>query len=560
MRIALCQLNPVVGDVSGNADKLIRVLRETSPQNPDLLVFSELFITGYPPRDLLEEKWFIDESLSAVEKIKEASRSFPDAGILVGTAMPSNLANGKKLFNSALLICNGEVLFQQNKSLLPFYDVFDESRYFHCSETVSVVEFKSETLGISICEDAWNDEKIFNRKFYSRNPVAELAEAGATLLINISASHFSLGKEALRCAVMKNHAVKHGLPLVFVNQTGGNDELIYDGFSKVYDSRGNVCCQLPAFREEVTIFDTSKNAAPIEISERDEMELLHGALTLGLSDYVKKCGLSKVVIGLSGGIDCAVVCALAAAALGKENVWGVAMPSRYSSKESVIDAKALAENLGIKFDIINIEEPHCAFLNTLNPLFHAEVKSESGVRANNYPPQPGIAEENIQARIRGTLLMALSNKFGHMALVTSNKSETAVGYSTLYGDMNGGLGVISDLYKGMVYKLAAYINREREIIPHSTINKAPSAELRPNQLDEDSLPPYPVLDKILEMIIEEGASPAEAIKAGYDAGTVNWVAKTVAASEYKRRQAAVGLKVTAKSFGSGRRFPIAARL
>ncbi|MDR0306963.1 MAG: NAD+ synthase [Chitinispirillales bacterium] len=545
MKIALCQLNPLVGDLFGNADTVIRVLHETSPKKPDLLVFPELFLSGYPPRDLLEEKWFIDKNLAAVDKIKEVTRSFSDTGIIVGSVMLSNTVNGKGLFNSALLIYAGEILFQQNKSLLPFYDVFDENRYFDPSPSVSIVKFKGETLGISICEDAWNDEELFIYRRYTSDPIGEMVAAGATLLINISASPFFLRKQNLRKGVMRNHAVKHGLPFVFVNQIGGNDELVFDGFSKVFDSYGNVCCQLPAFREEVVVFNTSEVVSPIKTAKSDEMESLHDALTLGLFDYVKKCGLSKVVIGLSGGIDCAVVCALAVGAFGKENVWGIAMPSRYSSEESVIDARELASNLEIKFSIINIEESFSAFLNTLQPLFK--------------DTQCGIAEENLQARIRGTLLMALSNKFGHMVLVTSNKSETAMGYSTLYGDMNGGLGVISDLYKGMVYKLAAYINRNREIIPRRTIDKAPSAELRPNQKDEDSLPPYPVLDSVLEMIIEKGKSAAEIAAAGYDADMVKWIAKMVAANEYKRRQSAPGLKVTGKAFGSGRRFPLAAK-
>ena len=545
MKIKLCQLNPLVGDVFGNADTVIRVLSETSGHEVDLLIFPELFLQGYPPRDLLEAKWFIDNSLSAVEKIKEASRSFPDTGVVVGSAMPSGLANGKGIFNSALLICGGEILLQQNKSLLPAYDIFDESRYFDPSQSVSVVKFKNETLGISICEDAWNSEERLTGRRYNRDPVSELVKAGATLLINISASPFFLGKQKLRDSVMRNHAVKHKLPFIFVNQVGANDELIFDGFSKVFDGNGKICCELPSFREKAVVFNSAAPSFPPVIQEYNEIKLLYEALTLGLSDYVKKCKLSKVVIGLSGGIDCAVVCALAAAALGKENVWGVAMPSRYSSEESVIDARALAGNLGIKFDVINIEETFGAFLNTLHPLFK--------------DTQSGIAEENLQARIRGTLLMALSNKFGSMVLVTSNKSESAVGYSTLYGDMNGGLAVISDLTKDMVYKLAAYINKDREIIPHSTIDKPPSAELRPNQRDADSLPPYPVLDPVLTMLVEDGKSTAQTAAAGYDSGTVNWIAKAIKGSEYKRRQAAPGLKVTEKSFGSGRRFPIATK-
>jgi len=545
VKIKLCQFNPIVGDVLGNADTVIRVLSKTPEHEADLLIFSELFLQGYPPRDLLKAKWFIDDSLSAVEKIKDASRAFPETGIVVGSAMPSNITNGKELFNSALLICNGEILLQQNKSLLPAYDIFDESRYFHPSKSISVIKFKNEILGITICEDAWNSEELLSDRLYACDPVDELAKMGATLLINISASPFFLGKQKLRDNVMRNHAVKHNLPFIFVNQAGANDELIFDGSSKCFTPKGDVCCQLPSFREEAVVFSNSAPFVPLAIKEHCEIKSLHEALMLGLKDYVKKCGLSKVVIGLSGGIDCAVVCALAVGALGKENVWGVAMPSRYSSKESVTDAKTLADNLGIKFDVINIEETFNAFLNTLQPLFEKT--------------QTGIAEENLQARIRGTLLMALSNKFGRMVLVTSNKSESAVGYSTLYGDMSGGLAVISDLTKNMVYALAAYINTDSEIIPQSTIDKPPSAELRPNQRDDDSLPPYPLLDPILTMLINNGKSTAETISAGYDSNTVNWTAKAIKGSEYKRRQAAPGLKVTEKSFGSGRRFPIAAK-
>jgi len=545
VKIKICQFNPLVGDVFGNADTVIGVLSETSSQEADLLIFPELFLQGYPPRDLLEAKWFIDDSLSAIEKIKKTSRSFPDTGIIVGSAMPSGITDGKGLFNSALLICSGEILLQQNKSLLPAYDVFDESRYFDPAQSVSTVKFKNETLGITVCEDAWKSEELFTGRLYTRDPVAELAEMGAALLINISASPFFLGKQQLRDDVMRNHALKHNLPFVFVNQVGANDELIFDGFSKCFNPKGDICCQLPAFREDAVIFDSSESSAPLVTSQHNEIKSLYNALTLGLHDYVKKCGLSKVIIGLSGGIDCAVVCALAVEALGKESVWGVAMPSRYSSKESVTDAKELAGNLEIQFDVINIEKTFSAFLNTLQPLFKET--------------QPNIAEENLQARIRGTLLMSLSNKFGHMVLVTSNKSESAVGYSTLYGDMSGGLAVISDLTKDMVYKLAAYINTEREIIPQSTIDKPPSAELRPDQRDDDSLPPYPLLDPILTMLIEEGRSRTQTAAAGYDSNTVNWIAKAIRGSEYKRRQAAPGLKVTEKSFGSGRRFPIAAK-
>ncbi len=545
MKIVLCQLNPLVGDVKGNAEMVLRALKNSVPQNPDLLIFPELFLQGYPPRDLLEKHWFIDNCISALNQILEASKSYPDVGIVLGTAMRSGKADGKGLLNSAIFLCNGKILLQQNKSLLPTYDVFDESRYFDSADSVSVVKFKEEVLGISICEDAWNDEALFSARLYDRDPVEELVAKGATLLINISASPFHLGKENLRAAVMRNHAKKHSLPFIFVNQIGGNDELIFDGNSAFFDGRGELCAQLPAFQEKVLVVDTCHKQPPLAMPNRDTIECVHDALVLGLSDYMHKCGFKSAVLGLSGGIDSAVVCSLAVAALGKDNVWGVAMPSRHSSDGSIRDAKLLAENWGIKFTILNIEDVFSSFLSTLHPVFE-------GTPFN-------LAEENLQARIRGTLLMALSNKFGHLLLTTGNKSESAVGYSTLYGDMNGGLGVISDLPKQMVYKLANYINRNGELIPVDSITKAPSAELRPDQKDQDTLPPYPVLDAILGQLIENGKSTSEVAAQGFDPQTVKWVARSISVNEYKRRQAAPGLKVTPKAFGSGRRFPIAAR-
>lgn len=544
MKVGICQLNPVVGDVKGNAEMVERVLLQTASQTPDLLVFSELFLQGYPPRDLLEKKWFIDSSYSALNYVLEVSRRYPQTGILLGTATRTRESFGKGLYNSAVLLQNGEILFEQNKSLLPAYDVFDESRYFDSAGSVSVVKFKGEVLGISICEDAWNNGELF-LKLYDKDPVAELVSQNASMLINISASPFHLGKVGLRSTIMKNHAEVHSLPFLFVNQVGGNDELIFDGNSAFFDSNGSLCTQFPAFREDVQVIDTAAACSPVRIPDRDTIASVHDALVLGLSDYVKKCGFKAVLLGLSGGIDSAVTCAVAAAAVGKENVWGVAMPSRHSSEGSVMDAKALAESLGVRFSVVGIEEAFSAFLSTLDPLFKDTPF--------------GLAEENLQARIRGTLLMSLSNKFGHLLLTTGNKSESAVGYSTLYGDMNGGLGVISDLSKELVYRLAEYINREKEIIPQSTITKPPSAELRPDQKDQDTLPPYPELDAILGHLIEEGMSSSEVAALGFDPQVVKWVAGRLAFNEYKRRQAPPGLKVTPKAFGSGRRFPIAAR-
>ncbi|KMQ50728.1 NAD synthetase [Chitinispirillum alkaliphilum] len=545
MKIVLCQLNAVVGDVNGNASMVQRVLEDTASEHPDLLVFPELFIQGYPPRDLLEKRWFIRNSINAVETIVQHSASYPDCGIVLGTAMENQTKQGKGLSNCALLISNGRIVFSQSKSLLPTYDVFDESRYFDPAEKVDIVEFRGEKLGICICEDAWNDPDLFQSKIYSRNPVNELASKGASVLINISASPFCIGKENLRTSVMRNHAVKHNCFYIYLNQIGGNDELIFDGNSFCFDNKGELCARLSSFKEDVQIIDTETKASDTHIPDLDTIASVHDALVLGVGDYVRKCGFKKVLLGLSGGIDSAVVCAICVGALGKENVWGVALPSPYSSQGSIDDAKGLAQKLDIKFSLFSIEKIYNSFLETLEPAFKETAF--------------GLAEENLQARIRGTLLMALSNKFGHMLMATSNKSEAAVGYSTLYGDMNGGLSVISDLPKHLVYELAKYINRDEEIIPVSTLTKPPSAELRPDQKDEDSLPPYDTLDTIISLLIQEDKSVKNVTELGFDSSTVSWVSKAISNNEYKRRQAAPGLKITPKAFGSGRRFPVAAR-
>ncbi len=545
MKIALCQLNPLVGDIEENTRRLISVLNTHRSQQCDLFIFPELFLQGYPPRDLLEKQWFIRQSENALRQLLDYSRSIPDTGILVGTVVPSTKPHGKPLANTAILLCNGMILQQQHKTLLPTYDIFDETRYFEPSTSVTTVPFKGETLGISICEDAWNDPDLWQNRLYEREPIGELAAAEATLLINISASPFHMGKEQTRYAVMSNHARKHGLPLLFVNQIGGNDDLIFDGNSMAFGSDGTLRELLPAFEESVAILDLPLAEETIAAPQHDGIGSVHSALVLGVRDYVRKCGFSQVLIGLSGGIDSAVTAAIAERALGPENVWGVTMPSRYSSGGSVSDSEQLAQKLGIRFSSIPIEKTFTSFLEALDPFF------------KELPPS--LAEENLQARIRGTMLMGLSNKFNMLLLSTGNKSELAVGYSTLYGDMNGGMSVISDLPKQMVYQLAAYINREAEVIPEATITKAPSAELRPDQKDQDSLPPYPVLDGILERLIEQGASIEEITAEGFDHATVVWVARAIARNEYKRRQAPTGLKVTPKAFGSGRRFPIASR-
>jgi|WetSurMetagenome_2_1015567.scaffolds.fasta_scaffold00046_29 NAD+ synthase (glutamine-hydrolysing) len=544
LKIALCQLNPTTGDIAGNTAKLTAAV-SAAPAGADLFVFPELFIQGYPPRDLLEQQWFLDCGMAALEEIKSFSKKVPDAGILFGFAMPNSRPNGKRLSNSALLVCNGDIVFEHAKSLLPTYDVFDESRYFDAAPSRSVCPFKGEKLGITVCEDAWNDPAMWKRQLYDFDPVADLAKKGATVLVNLSASPFFMGKETTRFRLVKSHAAKHSLPFIFVNQTGGNDELIFDGNSMAVDARGNLTAMLPGFEECVCVVDTGAPGPVLPAPRLDTIESAHDAIVCGLSDYLRKCGFSKALVGLSGGIDSAVTCALAVDALGAENVWGVTMPSRYSSEGSISDSKALAGNLEIKFSEIPIEGAFSAFTKEMGPVFAGTT--------------PDLAEENIQARVRGTILMALSNKFGHILLSTGNKSELAVGYCTLYGDMNGGLGVISDLPKTMVYKMAQFINRKKEIIPENSIRKAPSAELRPNQKDQDTLPPYEILDPIIELFVEDGLSAAEIVTKGFERKTVEWVVAAVKKSEYKRRQAAPGLKVTPKAFGVGRRFPLAAR-
>lgn len=544
MKIALCQLNSVMGDIAGNLVRITQALEQTRADKPDLLVFPELFLMGYPPRDLLEHGWFVQRAQRALDELCTLSRTCPETGMLVGCALP-HAEVGFGLFNAAVLIFNGAVVFQQNKSLLPSYDVFDEMRYFDPAQAVALCLFKGELLGITICEDAWNHPDMGPRRRYQRDPVGELARAGATVLINIASSPFHLGKENLRMEIVRRHAREHRLPFVFVNQVGGNDELVFDGGSMVVDGEGELIHWSTSFEQSCATVTLGTPQPPLAPPQNDTIAQVHDALVLGVRDYVHKCGFSGALLGLSGGIDSAVTAVIAAHALGAQNVLGVTMPSRYSSAGSVDDSRILAQNLGIEFKNIAIEPMFNPLLEQLVPHF--------GGRA------PDATEENMQARIRGNVLMALSNKLGKLLLSTGNKSEMAVGYCTLYGDMNGGLSVISDLPKIMVYALARHINREREVIPQATIEKAPSAELRPDQKDQDSLPPYEVLDGILELLIEQGKAGSEIVAAGYDSATVEWIIRAVKLNEYKRRQAAPGLKVTPKAFGCGRRFPIAAR-
>ncbi len=545
MRITMAQLNPVVGDIDGNVSRIIDALPVAAKDGADLAVFPELVITGYPPEDLLESPAFIGQVRKGIERVVDVSRNYHDLGIIFGAPSPTGFHEGKPLFNTAFLVHSGKILFKQPKMLLPTYDVFDELRYFRAGDVNDVAPFKNERLGLSVCEDFWNEPGAWNKPLYMFDPIEMLARKGATLLVSISASPFSVGKEAVRFGLIADHAKAHGLKFVFVNQVGGNDDLVFDGRSLFVDGDGRARAVFPSFEEAVVTIDTN-SVEPVQAYEpEDEIDTVHKALVLGTRDYVNKCGFKRVVIGLSGGIDSSVTAALAVEAVGRENVVGVAMPSPISSSESLEDARALAGSLGIVLEVIGITELMCAYDAALAPAFKGS--------------QRDVTEENIQARIRGNVLMALSNKFGYLPLSTGNKSELAVGYCTLYGDMSGGLAVISDLPKTLVFELARFINKRETVIPERVIEKAPSAELKPDQKDEDTLPPYDVLDRILERHIDRHESVDEIVAAGFERETVTWVVDAVRKNEYKRKQAAPGLKVTLKAFGSGRRMPIAAK-
>jgi len=542
MKIALAQFNPTVGDLSGNAAQILSLAEQALARGAKLAVFSELCLCGYPPQDLLERPAFIDRNL---KELKELAKRLPLPAV-VGYAGRVKKGRGKAIANKAALLCGGRIVFEQNKMLLPTYDVFDESRYFQPAERQANYDFADQHLGITICEDVWNDKNFWPNMLYERDPVTELVTQGSTLLLNISASPYTIDKRSLRFDMLKSVAKTHHRPVVYVNQVGGNDSLIFDGASLALTADGKIAAQALAFEEDLVMFDTETGQGEIHAQPKQEIEYAYRALVLGTRDYVSKCRFKRVLVGLSGGIDSAVVAAIAVDALGAANVQGVSMPGPFSSEGSKDDAKALAQNLGIELVPLPIGGVFDAYRKAL---------------ASAFGDRPvDVAEENIQARIRGNYLMALSNKFGSMVLSTGNKSELAVGYCTLYGDMAGGLAVISDVPKLMVYELARWINRERELIPRSTIDKPPSAELRPDQKDEDSLPPYDVLDRILKAYIEDLKSPQDiADKYGFDLKLVKDIALLVDRSEYKRKQAAPGLKITSRAFGFGRPFPIAQR-
>jgi NAD+ synthase (glutamine-hydrolysing) len=545
MRIALVQLNTTVGDVDGNVARVLDAMDRARSGRADLVVCPELCVSGYPPRDLVERAAFIRQCEDGLERLRAATASEAGPGVIVGVPLPSRSATGKGVTNSAVMVAGGRILHRHDKLLLPTYDVFDEARYFEPADSCEPVEFAGERIGLSICEDAWNDAALFRRRPYAVDPIEMLAARGAQLMINISASPFAAGKEAFRAELMASHARRHHTPFVFVNLIGGNDELVFDGRSLFVDARGHIVAALPAFEEHMVVIDTAQAGREEPYREMEEIESMRRALVLGARDYFSKCGFSRAVIGLSGGVDSAVTMCLAAEALGASNVLGVALPSPFSSASSLEDARSLAVNLGVELQVMPIADVMTAYDRALSGAFLDQPRN--------------VTEENIQARIRGNLLMAISNKFGHLVLSTGNKSELAVGYCTLYGDMSGGLALISDVPKTQVYRLAALYNREREVIPRSTIEKAPSAELRPGQKDTDTLPPYEILDPVLDLYLEDGLGADEIVARGFERATVDWIVRAIRTNEYKRRQAAPGIKVTSKAFGVGRRFPVAAR-
>jgi NAD+ synthetase len=541
MRIGLLQLNATIGAFDKNRTRIEEAYRQAVERGAELVLAPELFLCGYPPRDLLLRDDFIQRGLDCLGKMAGAVGEVP---LIVGYVDRNPTRPGRPLLNAAAVIENGKITHRVAKSLLPTYDVFDEDRYFEPAETIAPVTIGGHKIALTICEDIWNDADFWPEQRYRRDPVHELVTLGATLIVNISASPWERGKEARRVSMLQRVARDEKVPLVQVNVVGGNDELIFDGHSVALNAQGEVLGLGASFAEEILVVDLAAPApSPAIALPSNAEEQLFRALVLGVKDYVAKCGFKKVVLGLSGGIDSALVAVIAAEALGAENVWGVSLPSRYSSEGSLSDAAQLAKKLGIRYDVLPIADPVVEIEKTLAGVFEGKT--------------PDATEENIQSRTRGLLLMALSNKFGPLVLTTGNKSELAVGYCTLYGDMCGALAVIADLLKTEIYELARWINRNGEIIPWKTIEKPPSAELRPNQTDQDSLPPYDVLDRILRHYVVDESDPKMLVSEGISPETVKDVLNKITFSEYKRRQAAPGLKVSPRAFGMGRRVPIA---
>jgi NAD+ synthase (glutamine-hydrolysing) len=546
MKVAFAQLNYTIGDFVGNSAKIIANIEKAKTEGADLVIFSELSVTGYYPHDFLEKKEFIQKAENAVLKIAEKCVGI---AAVIGAPRINENSRGKKLYNSAFFLNEGKIQHIQNKTLLPTYDIFDEYRHFEPNREFNIVEFKGEKIAVTICEDLWDELPTANEfgkdKLYQVSPMEELSKLDPDFVINISASPFSYNQEEWRKNVLINKAKKFRIPIFYNNQVGAQTELIFDGGSVFIDRNGEVVKELKYFEEDFMIVDT-ENIGEKQLQPKSEtIEKIHNALVLGIRDYFGKMGFRKATLGLSGGIDSAITVVLAVHALGAENVRVLLMPSKYSSDHSVDDARQLAENLGIKYDIINIQSAVDEFETALSPIFAGT--------------SPDITEENIQARARGIYLMAISNKFGLILLNTTNKSECAVGYGTLYGDMNGGLAVLGDVYKMDVFRLAHFINRESEIIPVNTIIKPPSAELRPDQKDSDSLPEYHDLDRMLFSYIEMNMSPKEIMEQGFDEAVVNRVIRMVNMNEYKRFQAAPILRISSKAFGFGRRMPLVAK-
>ncbi len=553
MKICLAQINPTVGAFKQNVSKICRFINVAKKRKADLVVFPEMCIAGYPPRDLLEISGFVDSNLKALEEVK---KNVSGIAVIVGFVDRNLSERGKPLYNAAAHIYNKKIISKHYKSLLPTYDVFDEDRYFEPTHSISTVIISGKRFGISICEDTWGLDVIWPRTIYHKDPVKSMINQGAEIIVNISASPFTIGKQDVRLRMLANHAKRYNVPIIYVNQVGGNDDLVFDGNSLVVNKKGLIAGKAFAFEEDLlTVEFTDSDVNIVEdvstsirrrnqtVISKDELDSVYKALIVGTRDYVKKCGFKKVVIGLSGGIDSAVSAVIAVRALGRNKVLGVTMPSSFSSKGSIEDSKMLVERLGIDYKHIPIRSIYNACTKTLSGMF-------AGLPFD-------VTEENLQARIRGKILMAISNKYGYLVLTTGNKSELAIGYCTLYGDMCGGLAVISDIPKTMVYDLAGYINRRKEIIPVNTIEKPPSAELKPNQKDQDSLPPYDILDAILKAYVEESKDVNDIVKLGFDKSLVRDIIKKVDGNEYKRKQAAPGLKVTSKAFGAGRRMPLA---
>jgi NAD+ synthase/NAD+ synthase (glutamine-hydrolysing) len=551
MKIAIAQINPIIGDLSGNAQKILEMSQQAASENIRLLLTPELSICGYPPRDLLLNPSFVEVMDQTLQKL---AKDLPaNLAVLVGTVVKNSQAHvtgEKNLFNSIALLENGKIQQFFHKRLLPTYDVFDENRYFEPGLQANYFKLDDLNIGVTICEDLWNDEEFWGKRSYAVNPIADLANLGVDLIVNLSASPYTLGKQHLREAMLKHSVVNFQQPIIYTNQVGGNDDLIFDGRSFALNKQGEIVGRAKGFTSDFLTVEFNSNQQDLElsnISPIDECEdkEIWNALVLGVKDYVGKCRFSKVLLGLSGGVDSALVAAIATAALGKENVMGILMPSPYSSEHSISDALALAENLDIKTQILPIGELMQSFDKSLDDLFAGT--------------EFGIAEENLQSRIRGNLLMAISNKFGYLLLSTGNKSEVAVGYCTLYGDMNGGLSVIADVPKTRVYSLCKWLNsyQQEEVIPANILTKAPSAELKPGQVDQDSLPPYEILDDILDRLIHQHQSAAEIITAGHEPAIVDRVLQLLSRAEFKRRQAAPGLKITDRAFGTGWRMPIA---